>query len=792
MALAVLLSWLATRTARKAGHARVEPPARALETGWSWKDIPLTPYLGTRHLVRAMKQHPLVRYRYVLAFKECSLATFLARSGMREANRLAVAARMNPQERARWYDACEGGWRVSFRVAVAAADEAALASSTAAMGAAIEGNFHGFAFEAPRRHRDGHRRDHRDHRRCREAYMLGEEITPEAAVPKELAPDVPSSIAVEAHAPAAMRSDVAIGKVIEPETLDATCEAGIRFAHLEGGLVVAGGRVAERVALLKIILSKQSPFVPVIIDDHGDYHVPGAAILAPGRGCTVNPLVPATRQHAALVVTALSAIHAFTQEQEAFLATRLQEFIDAAAAKNELPLPAGLVALLASDAKSGAEKAVALALQRDLAGWAAGHVGVGDTPAIEALASSGKPVVVDLSGVQGAEKRVLKAMLLLKMISLGARKAPKPLLAVVPDFDKVFHDERSDRLPPRVARAAGQVANALAGAVPRFVITAQDPVKLPQQLLAHASTVVAFRQPSPQARDVMTPALGLEDEQLYDKSRHASYQHEYLAKLPPGTCFLRRPDVSSPFLVAIDVAGAAKLLPRRVALDDTESQPAGDPLDSALSQFGLVKGDIVALLDAMRKSGNQGVKKDWMADILAQKCQATIARRDPALPAKDAGAQARAMAARVLDVLVGRGILAEDGFNPSGLKKGVTARMTQYGETALARSAPAGDVAVMDPLRERVLEAEQAIADEYPGGDVKALGERLLSDMVALFQALHDRGELDRHANLLARCNEHAAALNKTMDDGNDLSTRLLIAPVIDDFRLVSSLSDLD
>ncbi|MEX2719730.1 MAG: hypothetical protein Q6370_025915, partial [Candidatus Sigynarchaeota archaeon] len=170
MALAVLLSWLATRTARKAGHARVEPPARALETGWSWKDIPLTPYLGTRHLVRAMKQHPLVRYRYVLAFKECSLATFLARSGMREANRLAVAARMNPQERARWYDACEGGWRVSFRVAVAAADEAALASSTAAMDAAIEGTFHGFAFEKPRRHRDGHRRDHRHHRRCREAY----------------------------------------------------------------------------------------------------------------------------------------------------------------------------------------------------------------------------------------------------------------------------------------------------------------------------------------------------------------------------------------------------------------------------------------------------------------------------------------------------------------------------------------------------------------------------------------------------------------------------------------------
>ncbi|MEX2681541.1 MAG: hypothetical protein Q6373_008070, partial [Candidatus Sigynarchaeota archaeon] len=116
-----------------------------------------------------------------------------------------------------------------------------------------------------------------------------------------------------------------------------------------------------------------------------------------------------------------------------------------------------------------------------------------------------------------------------------------------------------------------------------------------------------------------------------------------------------------------------------------------------------------------------------------------------------------------------------------------TARMTQYGETALARSAPAGDVAVMDPLRERVLEAEQAIADEYPGGDVKALGERLLSDMVALFQALQERGELDRHADLLARCNGHAAELGKAIEERDEGAVRTAIAPFIDDFRLLSS-----
>nr|MDO8085660.1 hypothetical protein [Candidatus Sigynarchaeum springense] len=636
MAIAALLSWLATRAASRGNYARVESPARECKTTYSWQSIPLSPYLGTRYLVRAMKQYPSVRYRYVLAFKECKLASFVARSGMREINRLAVASEMNPQERAQWYSGCEGGWRVSFQAGVSAPDKASLASSKNAMHAALKGTCHGIEFDEPYLARAR-----------REAYMLGEEITPEAMVPKELAPDVPSGIAVEAHAPTAMRSDVVIGKVVEPETLDALCDAGIQFAHLEGGLVVAGGRVAERVALLKIILSRPSPFAPVIIDDHGDYHVPGAAILAPGKGCTVNPLVPATRQHASLAIAALSAIHAFNQEQEAFLATRLQELVDAAAAKNQVPQPNDLASLLASDAKSGGEKAVAIALQRDLAGWSASHIGVHDSPDIESLVSSGKPVVIDLSGVQGAEKRVLKAILLLKLIWLGARKAAKPVLAVVPDFDKVFHDERSDRLPPRVAQAADKVANALAGSVSRFILTAQDPVKLPQQLLAHASTVIAFRQPSTQARDVITLTLGLEDEQLYDRSRHASYQHKYLSELPPGTCFLRRPDVSSPFLVAVGVEGAGKLLPKRVSSDTDVPQPAGDPLDSALMQFGLVKKDIVDLLDAMRRSGNQGVKMDWMADILAQKCQATITRRDPAIATKDAEAQARAMAARV-------------------------------------------------------------------------------------------------------------------------------------------------
>jgi hypothetical protein len=288
---------------------------------------------------------------------------------------------------------------------------------------------------------------------------------------------------------------------------------------------------------------------------------------------------------------------------------------------------------------------------------------------------------------------------------------------------------------------------------------------------------------------VITQALGLEDEQLYDRSRHASYQHKYLSELPPGTCFLRRPDVSSPFLVAVDLDAAGKLLPgRELAGSGATPAPAGDPLESALVQFGLVKQDVVDLLGAMQRSGNQGVKKDWMADILAEKCKATITRREPGLPAKDAEAKAHGLAARIMDTLVTRGILAEDGFNPSGLKKGVTAKMTQYGQAALEHTAAPSAVKIMDPIQERVLSTERAIAEQYPGGDVAALGELILSDIVALFQGLQERDELDQHADLLTRSNQHAAALGEALEAGDRVAIVDALAPVVEDIRFLSSL----
>jgi hypothetical protein len=53
--IAALLSWLAVRSAGRAGFTKVELVARDSRVKWSWSAIPLYPHLGTRYLIRAMR-----------------------------------------------------------------------------------------------------------------------------------------------------------------------------------------------------------------------------------------------------------------------------------------------------------------------------------------------------------------------------------------------------------------------------------------------------------------------------------------------------------------------------------------------------------------------------------------------------------------------------------------------------------------------------------------------------------------------------------------------------------------
>jgi hypothetical protein len=186
----------------------------------------------------------------------------------------------------------------------------------------------------------------------------------------------------------------------------------------------------------------------------------------------------------------------------------------------------------------------------------------------------------------------------------------------------------------------------------------------------------------------------------------------------------------------------------------------------------------------MQRSGNQGVRKYWIAHILAEKCQGTIARREPGLPAKDAEARGRELSGRIIGTLVARGILTADGYNPSGLKKGVTTKMTPYGQAALGHaSVSPGVVTPMDPVKERILSAERAISKQYPDGS-----EQPLSDIVALFQDLKYNGEIEQHTDLLTRCNEHATMLGESLENKQQPAIVAALALAIEGFRLISSL----
>jgi len=159
--------------------------------------------------------------------------------------------------------------------------------------------------------------------------------------------------------------------------------------------------------------------------------------------------------------------------------------------------------------------------------------------------------------------RVVKAVLLLKLQALSSLiDAKKSLLIVFPEFDGVFHDQHAQRPSPRTARSVASSINAVMAGTRHLITTCQDPAALPDSVLAHVATIVAFRIANRQGQDVISATLGLEDEQLYEHSRHASYQRRYLAEMGEGMAYIRRPDIATPFLAAIDIDRATRLMPR--------------------------------------------------------------------------------------------------------------------------------------------------------------------------------------------------------------------------------------
>src|SRR5271157_1125197 len=759
---AIFLSRLAKTTATKLGfthleHAREQVSAKH----FAWQKLPLYPRINHRLLIRALKQRPALRYWYAMSFSDVSARRFVTKAKLVEKFK-TILATLKPIQIENWAALNDGCWKVGFEAGVIADSDDAIVIPSTELGAALAGHMPGISFEEAGR------------TRCL-AYMLGDELASDTTIPKELAPDIPAGTAVEVHAPVSLTNDIIVGKVVEPESLVAIADAGIRFDHLRGGMIVAGGKVAERVAFMKLILSTQMPFTIAVIDDRGDFHVPGAKILTVGTDCTLNPLVPGTPQHASLLVAALSAIHGFSDDQEAFLVPRITEVLQGSGGTNKLPSIQTLIELLMADAKSPQERAVAMVMRRDFTDTIGIWTSLADNPSLGDEILAHKKAIIDLSGLPGTEQRVVKAILLLKLQALSKLvDARKPLLSVFPEIDGVFHDNHVQRPSPRVARSTASPINAVMAGAKHLITTCQDPAALPDAMLAYVATIVAFRIVNRQGQDVISATLGLEDEQLYEHSRHASYQRRYLAEMGEGMAYIRRPDIATPFLAAIDIDRATRLMPRSTTNHPAPKASENGTLEGVLAEFGPVGRDVLDVLDAMRRSGNQGVKRDWMQALLAEKCAASITSREPNLPQKDVVARSKAMTARIIDALDQRGILIADGYNPSGLKKGITTRLSQYGAAMLERWEAKSNHNII------VVDSIERLRDQ---------ANKAMIELVTLFHELDARGKLDEVKFLVDRCNIDAQQLEFTMQENDEKSIELALAKIIEDQHKVLTIS---
>ncbi|HME53110.1 MAG TPA: hypothetical protein VKM55_12890 [Candidatus Lokiarchaeia archaeon] len=760
--LAILLSRLAGATAAKLGFTQLEQaPQQASAKTFAWQKVPLYPRINHRLLIRALKQRPALRYWYAMSFSDVSARRFVTKAKLAEKYKTILATLKSIQIE-NWASANDGCWKVGFEAGVIADSDDAIVIPSTELGAALAGHMPGISFEEAGR------------TRCL-AYMLGDELASDTTIPKELAPDIPAGTAVEVHAPVALTNDVIVGKVVEPESLVAIADAGIRFDHIRGGMIVAGGKVAERVAFMKLLLSTQMPFTIAVIDDRGDFHVPGAKILTVGTDCTLNPLVPGTPQHASLLVAALNAIHGFSDDQEAFLVPRITEVLQGSGGTNKLPSIQTLIELLMADAKSPQERAVAMVMRRDFTDTIGIWTSLADNPSLGDEILAHKKAIIDLSGLPGTEQRVVKAILLLKLQALSKLvDARKPLLIVFPEIDGVFHDNHVQRPSPRVARSTASPINAVMAGAKHLITTCQDPAALPDAMLAYVATIVAFRIVNRQGQDVISATLGLEDEQLYEHSRHASYQRRYLAEMGEGMAYIRRPDIATPFLAAIDIDRATRLMPRSTTNHPAPKASENGTLEGVLAEFGPVGRDVLDVLDAMRRSGNQGVKRDWMQALLAEKCAASITSREPNLPQKDVVARSKAMTARIIDALDQRGILIADGYNPSGLKKGITTRLSQYGAAMLERWEAKSNHNII------VVDSIERLRDQ---------ANKAMIELVTLFHELDARGKLDEVKFLVDRCNIDAQQLEFTMQENDEKSIELALAKIIEDQHKVLTIS---
>lgn len=660
------------------------PDAPRLRRKWTWKQLPLYPDFKHANVIRSAKQDPSLRFTYEFILRACKPWWFLVAAGFNK-EFIAVLRDCSKDKVNQLFRVQNGVWRVGFEATVTAHDQDDFACMQNTFTSILQATFAGASFK-----------NAMAGNKC--AYFFGKEITDIITMPKELAPDIPIATPVEVHSPGSLPFDIRLGKVIEPESLKETTDIGILFQHLTGGFGVFGGKVLERVALLKLLLVVQNPCTIIVLDDHGDFTMPGATVFTAGTTLHINPVAPASFQalsagrksslvpyHEMMLGTILSVIGGWTPDQMALFATKLQEYVELAISNDKIPSILEFVGDFTFDAKDGQERSLVLFLQQNFMGWGKTLYAMHDSSAFTPALLGKDKIVIDLSRIRGIEKQVAKALIVLKLQEL-IEIAPKkrPILLVMPEIDKLLPDELKQHSGSRQQQAISKYFNNIAKTARNFVISGQSASAMPIKVLARLSSLISFKQIDRDDAEAMATLLGLENEQLYGHSRHSSYQRRFLAELPEGFAYMHRPDLESSFLVNIDLFAASKLLPAPVqstSSDDDLMPPSTVlPLQQLLEkEMGSFASKVIELLKAMRASGNVGVKRKWLNDLLQNGVEEMIKAQDPAISSKELCVRSKTKAMRIIDMLVKNGILNIDGYSSTGLQRSVTTKMTQFG-----------------------------------------------------------------------------------------------------------------
>ena len=660
---------------------------------FSWRKFKLYPEFEHGKLWRILNVKPETNIWYAFSFENVKMKAIVEKGGLNAKEMLRYEHR-TPEQRHSSLLAHDGAWKVNISAGISGEhnkDIPKILQKTVEH--ALEASFIGTDFKKTTRKTYG--------------YFYGDEVYPALYVPKELAPSIPVGTPVEAHTPASMILDIEMGELIEAESWRKIGAAGILLSQMDNGMCIAGGIPMERIALLKTTLSQlitsdnHNSNLPIILfDDHGDFGMDREQRFHFGARAMVNPLLPPNGMgarpdeifyHVELLVTILTMMSGWRVEQSAFAAKLMHGYVQACIQKHMIPTVGTMLDEISFDVKSTLEHGVQVVLERLFTGENARLFSMQDKPQLSSsmLCQQNKPVVMDTRMVHGPAKRFLKLVLLLK-VQQALTPAKIPTAVIIPELDKLFHEEDKFSLSNKYTRQSSKLFNQFSQDKVYHLFSCQHVSWIPQTVLQRVGILVALGQSRKKDVDVLSILLGLEDEQLFDRSRHSSYQKRFLYEMKDGIAYMKRPDFSSSFLIQLDIARGLKLLNQAapVAIDDSllRKQRAASLLDDIMREFAAIKPAILRILENMRVISQHGIKKRDLVDLWTVALHDAVVEANPGLSKSNTNKRVRYFAGRLFERLVLKGILIESDYSDTGLEGDVLVKLSEFGNELLQRN----------------------------------------------------------------------------------------------------------